>query len=511
MSRARPSRPDRRRLAVAAGTVGILVLAGAGWASTRLGEYSVMSMGHVVDGRGGTTGLAASAHHSGQGGGQSGAAAPSATTGEVDVTSLVAEPNRVADVTVELLARRGLVRVAGGRSVEGYTVNGTSPGPTIRVRQGQLVEVTFVNESVACRGDAALARRRRAQRRRRRCGRDAGRRAGGWALRLPVRRGGRGHVLVPLPPGVARAGPEAGCSARSWSIRPTDLRQPRRSTRSPLLHVYAGQHTLNGAATDASVRAPAGTRCRRPGGQHRPGHRDGLGIRRPSASRRRTARRSRVRPTSWREQVAVSRGGRVDLTVVVPDAGARLHVGGARSILIGPEGRRCPRSGNRQDPRPARLRLTRPARVRPHAARPRLRLRHRPRSGSSTDVPAASGRSTATCSPTSRCSTSRRVTSCGSVSSTTPARCTRCTSTVTTSSSSPRTGSPATGSPWFVDSLDVHPGESYEVAFVADNPGIWSDHCHTLQHAVDGLIAHLMYEGVTTRFTIGGDHANHPE
>ena len=43
------------------------------------------------------------------------------------------------------------------------------------------------------------------------------------------------------------------------------------------------------------------------------------------------------------------------------------------------------------------------------------------------------------------------------------------------------------------------------------NPGIWSDHCHTLQHAQDGLIAHLLYEGVTTRFTIGGRHANHPE
>ena len=33
--------------------------------------------------------------------------------------------------------------------VEGYTVNGTSPGPTIRARQGDVVEVTLVNESVA--------------------------------------------------------------------------------------------------------------------------------------------------------------------------------------------------------------------------------------------------------------------------------------------------------------------------------------------------------------------------
>jgi FtsP/CotA-like multicopper oxidase with cupredoxin domain len=74
-----------------------------------------------------------------------------------------------------------------------------------------------------------------------------------------------------------------------------------------------------------------------------------------------------------------------------------------------------------------------------------------------------------------------------------------------------RGGIPASGSPWWVDSLDLHPGESYEVAFLADNPGIWSDHCHTLAHAVDGLVAHLMYEGVTTPFTINGAQGNQPE
>ena len=74
-----------------------------------------------------------------------------------------------------------------------------------------------------------------------------------------------------------------------------------------------------------------------------------------------------------------------------------------------------------------------------------------------------------------------------------------------------RDGVAASGSPWWVDSLDVHPGESYEIAFVADNPGIWSDHCHTLPHAVDGLIAHVMYEGVTTPFTINGAAGNQPE
>ncbi|NOV02613.1 multicopper oxidase family protein [Paenibacillus planticolens] len=38
-----------------------------------------------------------------------------------------------------------------------------------------------------------------------------------------------------------------------------------------------------------------------------------------------------------------------------------------------------------------------------------------------------------------------------------------------------RNGKPSTGSPWWSDTLDVQPGETYEVAFVADNPGLWID------------------------------------
>ena len=46
-----------------------------------------------------------------------------------------------------------------------------------------------------------------------------------------------------------------------------------------------------------------------------------------------------------------------------------------------------------------------------------------------------------------------------------------------------RDGVAATGSPWWVDSLNVGDGETYEIAFLADNPGIWMDHCHNLDHA----------------------------
>jgi FtsP/CotA-like multicopper oxidase with cupredoxin domain len=74
-----------------------------------------------------------------------------------------------------------------------------------------------------------------------------------------------------------------------------------------------------------------------------------------------------------------------------------------------------------------------------------------------------------------------------------------------------RNGVAATGAPWWSDTLNVAPGEDYEVAFRADNPGIWMDHCHDLQHAADGFVMHLAYTGVTTPFRIGSDTANRPE
>ena len=74
-----------------------------------------------------------------------------------------------------------------------------------------------------------------------------------------------------------------------------------------------------------------------------------------------------------------------------------------------------------------------------------------------------------------------------------------------------RDGVASTGSPWVTDSLNVGDGETYEIAFVADNPGIWMDHCHNLDHARDGLVAHLAYAGVTGPFRVGGEHDNAPE
>ena len=74
-----------------------------------------------------------------------------------------------------------------------------------------------------------------------------------------------------------------------------------------------------------------------------------------------------------------------------------------------------------------------------------------------------------------------------------------------------RNGVQATGSPWWIDSLNVLEGETYDIAFVADNPGIWLDHCHQLKHAQQGMVAHLMYEGISTPYRIGGTAKNQPE
>ena len=65
--------------------------------------------------------------------------------------------------------------------------------------------------------------------------------------------------------------------------------------------------------------------------------------------------------------------------------------------------------------------------------------------------------------------------------------------------------------PLWLDTFDVGPGEVWEVALYADNPGIWMDHCHNLEHAALGMVTHLAYRGITTPFDHGGPADNAPE
>lgn len=74
-----------------------------------------------------------------------------------------------------------------------------------------------------------------------------------------------------------------------------------------------------------------------------------------------------------------------------------------------------------------------------------------------------------------------------------------------------RDGVEATGSPLLLDTFDVRPGEVWVVELVADNPGIWMDHCHNLEHAAEGMMFSLAYRGVSTPFSHGGEHGNRSE
>ena len=490
-----------RRLAAGIAVTSALGLGIFGWSSSLLGEYSVMGMG----GR-----QAAHAHGSGTapGTGLTG-------TGAVSVTELIADPLRPADVRVELVARQQRIDIPGGRPVEGYTVNGTSPGPTIRARQGDLVEAVLVNESVAAGatlhwhgvdvpnaadGVAGVTQ-------------DAVPMGGHHVYRFVATDAGtywyhshqvsheqvEGGLLGALV--IGPAAPAAGPGAND---RPADA--------VALLHVYGGQHTLNGQVQDEHVSAEPGSTVRIrvintdqgtaavwSAAPFRVVATDGHDVNGPAAVEGRT--------------VLIPAGGRVDVSLQAPANGsARLHVGGARSVFIGDPTATAPSARQPAgtldllaygQPAPPGFSPQPPDRTFDYVIGRRLGLIDgRPGNFWTIngqlfpDVPMFHVRQ-------GDVVVMRIVNETGEVH---PMHLHGHHVLVLS-----RDGIPASGSPWWVDSLDVHPGEKYEIGFVADNPGIWTDHCHTLSHAVEGLVAHLMYDGVTTPFTINGHEGNQPE
>lgn len=494
--------PSRRELARrAAVAVAVVTAVGAGtlaWSSTLLGEYSVMDMGGASGGHGG---------HIGHGW----------PPGGIDVTSLAADADRPADVRVELTARQETIDVPGGRSIEGYTVNGTSPGPELRARQGDLVEVAFVNESVT---DGATLHWH---------GIDVPNAADGVAgiTQDAVAPGGR-HVyrFVAEDAGTYwyhshQVSHEQVVGGLLGAIVIEPAESPDAAPAADvtaLLHVYGGQHTLNGRVEDERVDAEPGATVRVrvintdqgtaalwSGSTFRVVAIDGSEVHGPT--------------DVDGQRLLIPAGGRADVTVRAPADGTleRLHVGGARSVLIGdasaPESSapRAPQPSDTLDllvygaPDSGALRFDPMAPDRSYdyvIARRFGLIDGRPgnfwtiNGRMFPDVPmfhVEEGDIVAM----------RVRNDSGDVH---PMHLHGHHVVVLS-----RDGVAASGSPWIVDSLDVRPGEAYEIAFAADNPGIWSDHCHTLPHAVDGLIAHVMYEGVTTPFTIDGAAGNRPE
>jgi FtsP/CotA-like multicopper oxidase with cupredoxin domain len=481
-----------RRIATGMAVTIALGLGALGWGSTLLGEYSVMDMGG---------GHAGHVHGSGTGTPASG----------VSVTELIADPIRRPDVRVELVARQQTIDVPGGHPIEGYTVNGTSPGPTIRAKQGALVEAVFVNESVAA--GATLHWH----------GIDVPNAADGVAgiTQDAVPIGGR-HVyrFIADDAGtywyhshqVSHEQVEGGLLG-AVVIEPAQPPANKYETDAvALLHVYGGQHTLNGRVQDEHVpvrtgsivririiNSDQGTAAVWSASPFRVVATDGNEVNGPTVVEDRT--------------VLIPAGGRLDVAVQATAHGSpRLHVGGARSISIGDAVEAAPSTRQPAEtldllsygaPAPLGLDPRSPDRAFDYVIgrRPGL-IDGRPGNFWTIngqlfpDVPMFHVREGEVVLMHIRNDT-------GEVH---PMHLHGHHVLVLS-----RDGLPASGSPWWVDSLDIHPSESYEVAFVADNPGIWTDHCHTLAHAVDGLVAHVMYEGVWTPFTIDGAAGNQPE
>jgi FtsP/CotA-like multicopper oxidase with cupredoxin domain len=500
---------SRRRLLVAClASLAVLVPLGWFWQASLLpGSYSVMDMGYMDYGGGPrASGATAGMDMDGGDGTMRMAAAPRRS-----VTDLVADPDRPADVRVHLVARQGLVRLASGRTVEGYTVNGRSPGPLITAREGQLVEVHLSNASVA---DGITLHWH---------GVDVPNSADGVAGVTQDAVGpGEEHTyrFVADDPGTYW-----------YHSHQVSHEQVLRGLFGPLVvlprepdpdvldvpavvHLYSSVRTVNGEEGDVPVRAEPGRRVRvrvvntdngpmevwAAGAPYRLVAVDGRDLHEPGPVRGRS--------------VTVTAGGRADLEVVMPrdGSGVRVQLGSSTALVLGDGGTDVPASRQPHqtldllhygtpaavgfDPEQADRRFVYSIGRRPGFLDGRPGLWWTINGHLFPDIPMFVVRE----GDVVRMHLENHS---GDVH---PMHLHGHHALVLA-----RNGERATGSPWWVDSLNVQDGESYDIAFVADNPGIWMDHCHNLPHATQGLVAHLMYEGVTEPFRVGGDSDNQPE
>ena len=74
---------------------------------------------------------------------------------------------------------------------------------------------------------------------------------------------------------------------------------------------------------------------------------------------------------------------------------------------------------------------------------------------------------------------------------------TRSTPTATPSGSSPPTATRCREEAQLTkDTVWIAPGERYDLVFEANNPGVWMAHCHIENHAANGMMTVIQYEGV---------------
>ena len=454
-----------RLLAAGAATAAILGPIGYLWQESLLPDtYSVMSMGYADTGGGPSHGV----HRGGR-----------------PVSEFTVAAGRRADVSMTMVAR-----FEGGR----YTLNGTTPGPAVLARTGDLVAVTLVNKNVA---DGVTLHWH---------GIDVPNAMDGVAgvTQDAVMPGGSFvYRFVADHPGTYwyhshQASHEEVIKGLFGAV----VVGGARTDATALVHLYSGgKHTVNGATTDLSVPAAAGTKVRVrivntdsgpmyawAGGPYRLLAIDGTEVHDPSFV--------------VGKSVQITAGGRADLEMTAP---ARVQLGGNPGVVVGTGAAPVVKPPDVIDP----LQYGTPS---PPALGPVTRtfrydigrrlgfvdgrpgnwwtvnghmLPHMPMfEVSSGDVVRMRiSNDSGEVHPMHLHGHHMLVLS--------------------------RNGIAATGSPWWVDSLNVANHETYEVTFVADNPGIWSGHCHNLKHAKEGLVVHLMYDGVSTPYAIGKN--NEPE
>jgi len=418
-------------------------------------------------------------------------------------------PSGPADVSVTLTARRETINLPGGTKVAGYTLNHASPGPEIRARQGQLIEVRLVNESVpdgvtlhwhgvdvpnAEDGVAGVTQ-------------DAVPEGGSYIYRFVARDAGTywyhshqvGHeqVRLGLFGTLVIAPSESQTASQTASPAATD--------QVVAVHTYNGHRTINGRSGVSELTAAPGqvTRARivntdagpirvwvsgtpyqvvAVDGRDVPGHTPISGA-----------------------AVLLTAGGRVDLEFTGParvDVGAGTAIASA-GVAAAPEPKQSVDLLSYGTPAPLGFDPAKANRHFEYRIGRRIGfLDGRPgmwwtiNGHTYPDVPMFMV-------STGDVVTMTIVNDSGEVH---PMHLHGHHAAVLS-----RNGVVATGAPWWFDSLDVEDGATYEIAFLADNPGIWVDHCHNLQHAVDGLLAHLVYTGVSTPYRVGGPAGNEPE
>jgi FtsP/CotA-like multicopper oxidase with cupredoxin domain len=484
------SRSTRVRLVVSVlATVVILAPLAWLWQSSLVAKsYSVMGMGYLD-----------------YGGGPDDAHSHGST--DRSVSDLVADSARKADVRVNLVAEQQNLAIGGG-SVAGYTLNGTSPGPTITAHQGELVDVHLRNASVkagitlhwhgydvpaAMDGVAGVTQ-------------DEVPVGGEFTYRFVANQvgtywyhshqvsnpqviGGLFGTLVVLPKTGRGDGVDVVAAA----------------------HTYAGMKTINGVAGDLKVPAKPGQQVR-----VRVINTDNGPIETWADKPIRVLSTDGYEvnsPTDVTDHsVTVTAGGRADLGVTMPSdgSGVRVQVSKGTAVILGADVALIPPQPATAldllsygsptalsfDPAKADRRFDYSIGRRPGFVRGRPGLWWSINGHLYPHVPMYVVRQgdvvimhidnhSGELHPMHLHGHHAVVLS--------------------------RNGVAATGSPWWVDSLNVLEGETYDIAFVATNPGIWLDHCHHLKHAAQGMVAHLMYEGVSTPYRIGGTPDNQPE